>query len=48
MSLILFGEKNRAMELAAPPPLWMFAALALLLGAAGVIATFWRMRRVRV
>ena len=24
MSLILFGEKNRAMELTAPPPLWMF------------------------
>ena len=48
MSLILFGEKNRAMELTAPPPLWMFAALALSLGAAGVLATFWRVRRVRV
>ena len=48
MALILFGEKNRAMELAAPPPLWMFAALALSLGATGVLATFWRLRRVRV
>jgi len=48
MSLILFGEKNRAMELTPPPPLWMFAALAFLLGAVGAIATFWRVRRVRV
>lgn len=48
MALILFGEKNRAMELTAPPPLWMFAVLAIALGAAGVVATFWRMRRVRV
>ncbi len=48
MSLILFGEKNRAMELAAPPSLWMFAALALSIGATGVVATFWRLRRVRV
>ncbi|WP_309671912.1 hypothetical protein [Gemmatimonas sp.] len=48
MALILFGEKNRAMELAPPPPLWMFAVLALSLGAAGVLATFWRVRRVRV
>lgn len=48
MALILFGEKTRAMELAAPPPLWMFALLALVLGAVGVIATFWRVRRVRI
>ena len=48
MSLILFGEKNRAMDLAAPPPLWMFVALALSLGAVGAIATCWRVRRVRV
>lgn len=48
MALMLFGEKNRAMEVAAPPPLWMFVALALSLGAAGVLATFWRLRRVRV
>jgi len=48
MSLILFGEKNRAMDLAAPPPLRMFVALALALGAVGAIATCWRVRRVRV
>jgi len=48
MALILFGEKNRAMELSPPPPLWMFAVSALSLGAAGVLATFWRLRRVRV
>lgn len=48
MALMLFDEKNRAMEVAAPPPLWMFVALALSLGAAGVLATFWRLRRVRV
>jgi len=48
MALILFGEKNRAMELSPPPPLWMFAVLALSLGATGVLATFWRLRRVRV
>lgn len=48
MALILFGEKNRAMELTPPPPLWMFALLALSLGASGVFATVWRVRRVRV
>ena len=48
MALILFNEKNRAMELTAPPPLWMFTAQAFLIGAAGVLATFWRLRRVRV
>ena len=48
MALILFGEKNRAMELVPPPPLWMFALLAVALGALGVLATFWRVRRVRV
>lgn len=48
MALVLFGEKNRAMEVAAPPPLWMFVALALSLGVTGVLATFWRLRRVRV
>ncbi len=48
MALILFGEKTRAMELAAPPPLWMFAVLAVSIGATGVLATFWRLRRVRV
>ncbi|WP_411282301.1 hypothetical protein [Gemmatimonas sp.] len=48
MALMLFGEKTRAMELAPPPPLWMFAALALSLGATGVLATVWRLRRVRV
>jgi len=48
MALILFGEKNRAMELTPPPPLWMFAVLALSLGTAGVLATFWRLRRVGV
>jgi len=36
------------MELAPPPPLWMFAVLALALGTTGVLATFWRLRRVRV
>ena len=48
MALILFDEKNRAMEVAAPPPLWMFVALALSLGVTGVLATLWRLRRVRV
>jgi ABC-2 type transport system permease protein len=48
MALILFGETTRAMELVPPPPLWMFALLALTLGALGVLATFWRVRRVRV
>jgi hypothetical protein len=48
MALILFGEKTRAMELAPPPSLWVFAMLALSLGALGVLATFWRVRRVRV
>jgi len=48
MSLILFGERNRAMDLVAPPPLWLFMLMALVVGALGVSATYWRVRRVRV
>ena len=48
MALLLFGERTREMELTAPPPVWVFVAMALALGTAGVLATVWRLRRVRV
>lgn len=48
MLRILFDEPTRAMELTPPPSVWVFVAMALALGALGVAATCWRMRRVRV
>jgi ABC-2 type transport system permease protein len=48
MALILFDEKSRAMLLSPPPPLWILAGMAVSVGLAGVLATFWRLRRVRV
>lgn len=48
MMLILFGETTRAMELTAPPPLWVLTGMSIALGAAGVSAAVWRLRRVVV
>lgn len=47
MALLLFGETSRGMELNAPPPLGVYIALMLGIGAAGLAMLVWRMRRIR-
>jgi len=47
MALLLFGETSRGMELDAPPPLGVYVALMLGIGAAGLAMLVWRMRRIR-
>ncbi|MBL0170783.1 MAG: hypothetical protein IPP90_08650 [Gemmatimonadaceae bacterium] len=47
MAMILFGETNRGMELNAPPPIGVYVALTLGIGAAGLLLLTWRMRRIR-
>ncbi len=48
MMLVLFGETTRAMELTPPPSLWVLAGMSIALGAVGVLAAVWRLRRVTV
>lgn len=48
MAMIFFGEKNRGMELNAPPSIGVYVALTLGIGAAGLLMLTWRMQRIRV
>ncbi len=47
MAMIFFGEKNRGMELNAPPSIGVYVALTLGIGVAGLLTLTWRMRRIR-
>lgn len=46
MSLLLFGEATRGMELAPPPPVWMFLAAYGGVGVAATMLLVWRVRRI--